>query len=551
MDSQKKPVGWDISAPRTSGGWMVRADILWWVTIIVALAAMAVTFSDGLQYMVHDWESEEYSHGYLIPIIAAFLIWRKKDALASAGVLRASGEGRSGPRGGWAGVVLVFFGLLATLLGEFSTAVKLVQIGFIIVLFGVALTLTGWRGFAVIAAPMAYFAFMVPLPDFLYTGLSGQLQLISSKIGVAVIRLFDIPVYLEGNVIDLGVYKLQVVEACSGLRYLFPLMSFGYLCAYLYRGAAWHRAVLFLSTIPITILMNSFRIGLIGVLVDFWGIEQAEGFLHLFEGWVIFMACVAILFTEIWMFARFGRPRRALAAALQLDLPSFEWGKEPRRRLAGASTGAWHVSVTMFVLAAIFTVAAAQRADSVPKRVPLVAFPLVFGEWLGNRKSMEPQIIDILKLSDYIIADYAKPAGMPVNFLVAYYDSQRKGAAVHSPRTCIPAGGWEIETISRHRVDGVVRGGLVPLFVNRVVIARGRDRQLVYYWFAQRGRDMTNEYVVKWYLFWDGLTRNRTDGALVRLVTPTRPGEPVARADERLGALLRKMYPVISRYIPA
>ena len=511
---------------------------------------MAFIFRDGLLYMVRDWEKEEYSHGFLIPIIAAFLIWRKKDDLVAVGALVPGGHGAT-LRGRWAGAVLIFFGVLAALLGEFSTIVTLIQIGFIIVLFGIGLTLTGWRGFAIIAAPMVYLGFMVPLPDFLYVGLSGHLQLISSNIGVAVIRLFDIPVYLEGNVIDLGVYQLQVVEACSGLRYLFPLMSFGYLCAYLYRGAAWHRAVLFLSTIPITILMNSFRIGLIGVLVEHWGIEQAEGFLHLFEGWIIFMACVTILFVEVWIFARFGRPRRAFAAALQLDLPDFEWGKKPRRRLAGAMTDAWYTSVVIFVLAAVSTVALAHRADLVPKRVPLVAFPMVFGEWTGERKRLDLRVATALKLSDYIIADYSRPTDMPVNFYVAYYNSQRKGGAVHSPRSCIPGGGWEIETLSRRRIDGVVRADQGPLFVNRVVIAKGRVRQVVYYWFAQRGRDMTNEYGVKWYLFWDGLTRNRTDGALVRMVTPTRPGESVARADERLGALLRKMYPVIGRHIPS
>ena len=125
----------------------------------------------------------------------------------------------------------------------------------------------GVSGTRLLVAPLAYLVFMVPLPNFLMFNLSQQLQLISSKIGVVVVRAFDISVYLEGNVIDLGVYKLQVVEACSGLNYLFPLMSFGFLLACLYRGAFWQRALLFLSTVPITILMNSFRIGVIGVLV--------------------------------------------------------------------------------------------------------------------------------------------------------------------------------------------------------------------------------------------------------------------------------------------
>ena len=145
---------------------------------------------------------------------------------------------------------------------------------------------------------IVYLAFMLPLPTVIYWRFSLELQHVSSEFGVSLISMVGVPVFLDGNVIDLGTYKLQVAEACSGLRYLFPLMSFGYLFAILYRGPWWHKLILFLSTVPITILMNSFRIGVIGVLVDRFGIAQAEGFLHFFEGWIIFVACVALLYLE-------------------------------------------------------------------------------------------------------------------------------------------------------------------------------------------------------------------------------------------------------------
>ena len=149
---------------------------------------------------------------------------------------------------------------------------------------------------------------------------------------MAVIRAAGLPVFLEGNVIDLGTYQLQVAEACSGMRYLFPLMSFGFLCAVLFRGRWWQRAILFLSTIPLTILMNSFRIGVIGILVNYYGIEQAEGFLHDFEGWVIFMACVGVLFIIIWIFARM--EKRPFLEIFGLDIPELA---RPRRSSSGSS----------------------------------------------------------------------------------------------------------------------------------------------------------------------------------------------------------------------
>jgi exosortase D (VPLPA-CTERM-specific) len=513
----------------------------WLVTGLVVAVGLGLVFWDGLVYMAEHWDTEEYSHGSLIPIIAAFLIWQKKDAL-QATVL--SGRGR---RGAPLGVVVLLIGLFAGLLGELSTVYLVIQYGFLVALFGVVLALVGWAGIRLLWAPLLYLVFMIPLPDFLYVNLSAYLQLLSSQIGVAVIRLFGIPVFLEGNVIDLGIYKLQVVEACSGLRYLFPLLSFGYLCAYLYRGPVWHRAVLLLSTIPITLFMNSLRIGIIGVLVDRWGIEQAEGALHMFEGWVVFMACVAILFLEIIVFSRIAR--RPLAQLFWIDLPDLTRGWLPR--LGAAPPRSWIASALLLAMAGGASVFIVDRSDVLPPRESLAAFPLHVGDWYGQRRTIDGPILRTLKLTDYTLVDFAAAnQETGVNFYVAYYASQRKGEAVHSPRSCIPGDGWRIEQLSKVPVEGLGAGG-ERLIVNRAVIAKGTLRQVVYYWFAQRGRHMTNEYFVKWYLFWDGLTRHRTDGALVRLVTPLGRNEPITAADRRLGDFMRGIYPLLPTFVPA
>ena len=304
--------------------------------LLLAAAALWLIFRDGLTYMVLDWGQEEYSYAYLIPPIAAWLIWQRRARLVEAAAAPS-----------WWGAPLVLAGIVLATFGDLATLYVVIQYAFIIAVFGVALTLVGWRGLAILAAPLFYLFFMVPLPDFLYQGLSARLQLISSALGVSFIRLFGLPVFLEGNVIDLGVYQLQVAEACSGLRYLFPLLSFGYLCALLYKGPWWHKAVLLLSTLPITILVNSIRIGLVGVLVTFGGIEQAEGFMHLFEGWIIFLAAVAILFGEMWLLARLSGRRGRLADLLDLD---EIWPKRMDAPALGLPRPARPVLTSAFVL---------------------------------------------------------------------------------------------------------------------------------------------------------------------------------------------------------
>ena len=115
-------------------------------------------------------------------------------------------------------------------------------------------------------------------------------------------------------------------------------------------------------------------------------------------------------------------------------------------------------------------------------------------------------------------------SGRHVNLYIAYYNSQRKGEAVHSPRSCLPGGGWQMRDFGQRELPAIVVGGQ-PLRVNRTLIELGDQRQLVYYWFQQRGRVITNEFAVKWYLFWDAITRHRTDGALVRSSTPLPRGK--------------------------
>lgn len=250
----------------TSSKQPVKAKYLWlWSLLLAAIGALFFIYREGLLLMVKWWENEEYSHGYMIPLVALFLLWQKVNILP-----------KQTQTGSWLGFSLVAIGLFLFFVGELSALYTLIQYGFLVSFTGIALAFFGVKSMRLIWAAFIYLIFMIPLPNFLYFNLSSQLQLWSSILGVAVIRLFGISVHLEGNVIDLGAMQLQVAEACSGLRYLFPLMSFGFLIGYLYRGPIWQKAAIFLTTIPITIFMNSFRIGVIGVTVDKWGQHMAE-----------------------------------------------------------------------------------------------------------------------------------------------------------------------------------------------------------------------------------------------------------------------------------
>ena len=184
-----------------------------------------------------------------------------------------------------------------------------------------------------------------------------------------------------------------------------------------------------------------------------------------------------------------------------------------------------------------------------PARKAFSDFPLAVGDWKGQRDTLEQIYIDALKFTDYTLINYKDGKNNLVNLYTAYYESQRKGQSVHSPRSCLPGGGWQIQSLTQIALPEALVNGQ-PLQVNRALISYGDQKQLVYYWFQQRGRALTNESLVKWFIFWDAITRNRTDGSLVRLTIPLRPGGEVAELDQALNSFAKEMSPVLANYIP-
>lgn len=513
-----------------------KIPIVAWVLFSLAVLSLLPTFYHGLSQMYESWiDVPEYGHGIFLPFLTAFLIYTQRDALEKAQF-----------KGSWIGFLLLLLGLFFALVGSLSTYVFLVQYGCVLVVTGLILSYTGLAVLPQLFIAIVILFLMVPLPQFIFLSLSSHLQLISSQLGVLVIELFQIPVYLEGNVIDLGAMRLQVVEACSGLRYLFPLMSVGFICAAFFNAPLWQRVVVFLATIPITVFMNSFRIGVIGVTVEYWGKGMAEGFLHDFEGWVIFMSAFALLLFLMWMLNRFGR-NLSWQSAFVIEMPSArDEGAEADVRKTPLS---FYAAVLVCFSAFAYSQFKPERIYIEPSRESFHTFPVFIDDWVGSNQALAPNILEELQLDDYIMADYINSQKERINFYAAYYASQHHRSFVHSPERCLPGGGWQI--VSNEVVDlpNISQDG--PLLkVNRTVIQRGKQKRLVYYWFKQRDRILTNDKQIKLYLFVDSVQKNRSDGSLLRVITEIGNQESDTDADQRLQVFLDLIYPNINRFIP-
>lgn len=496
------------------------------------LLVLIVLFGDALANLWRRWgQQQELSHSYFIPLISLYLVWVNRD------IVRKSVGGPS-----WSGVVILGAALGFVLLGQLTSIFLFQHIGLVIAIAGLVAGFGGLSLLRTAAAPVGFLFFAVPPPYWMITILSWKFQQMSSWLGVAMIELMGIPVHLSGNIIDLGEYKLQVAEACSGLRYLFPFLSLGVMAAYMYRGPLWQRGLIVASTIPITIVMNSVRIAATGAMVQAYGVEHAEGALHFFEGWVVFLFCLIALFGVIALLARTRTPRLSVIDALATpDLPLTRPGKASARRapvfIATGAVAALALGASQIVTTDALIIPDRQDFDGVADE---------FVDWDVKRRPIDPTVAEVLGTDDSIVLDLQSPAGENFNLYFAYLDAQRDGRSWHSPRQCIPGGGWKIARHEVVRAQGA--NGDFPL--NRMIIENGDHRQLVYYWYDQRGRKIANEFVMKFWLIIDAVMKKRSDGAMVRLITPIDSAMSAEDADAKLQGMIDRVETFLPAYVP-
>ncbi len=520
----------------------------WIKAVLYGLLLLGIFYSSH-RVMIGWWENEDYTYCYLIAPIVLYLIWEKREELA-----------RVPARPSWRGAVPLGIGIFLFWLGELAGEFTTMYFASWFVLVGLLWMHLGWQKLKVVWFPIVFIIAMFPPPNFFHFNLTLQLKLISSKLGVAMLQWYGMSAYREGNIIDLGFTKLQVVDACSGLRYLYPLIIMAILLAYFYRGGFWKKALLVVSAIPLTIITNSLRIAMTGVLYEIWGPAVAEDFFHGFSGWFIFMFGLAVLLLEMWVLNGFrsnmlvhgARPKVQGAENKDREVAGGEDGGELSRNDPGVPPAASGLKAffhpPQFVVAVLLlagTLALAQGIEfreKIPPAKDFASFPQELGEWTGRREVMGQEFIDQLTFSDYIIVDYTN-GSKAVNFYTAYYQSQRKGESIHSPETCLPGGGWEFRNAGVVTVPLSAPAGSTGQRANGPTITVNRA-------FMEKDRVLTNAWEMKWYNFWDALTRQRTDGALVRLITPVYQNEGVKEADRRLVGFTQQIVPVLNEYLP-
>ena len=265
--------------------WSLRNAHFAWGSVLIG-ALMVAVYHHVLARLVTDWwEIPDFSHGFLVPIFAAYLVWANRKTLLETKIAPS-----------WGGIAVVVLALLALLLGTFGAEQYLSRVSVVILLAGLVLCFGGWQLLRQLRFALLVLLLAIPIPTIIFNHVTFPLQILASKLASDLLPLFGVPVLREGNVIELPAMKLEVAEACSGIRSLMSLFTLSIFYGYFLEKTSLRRAVLALASIPIAIAANALRIVGTGLCVQYWDPDKALGFFHEFSGWVMFLVSLGCLF---------------------------------------------------------------------------------------------------------------------------------------------------------------------------------------------------------------------------------------------------------------
>ncbi|MEW5804255.1 MAG: VPLPA-CTERM-specific exosortase XrtD [bacterium] len=501
---------------------------------LITIAFFACYFST-LTGLMHIWlEEGDYSYALLIPFVTAYLLWEKKKKITATPLSTS-----------WIGGLLFFLFLLASAYGILGSSPTAVRIALPFVILSIALFCTGRDMFKNLAFPLSLFFLMVPLPTTVQTMIGVPLKRISTVLGESILRFFAVPVFVEGNIIDLGVTRLQVADACSGLRYILPLLTIGILFAYFFEKNKFKQIFLVITTIPIAIGVNGIRIGLTGILAQRYGSKVAEGFFHGFSGWVIFMSAFVVLFIF----------HRIISVIFKKDVSKIQIPASKNENAENRTEPKGSLIPVVITSALLFSVAIlSYTTAALPGLViqnGFSSFPLSINEWQGRKDYLEPEMVALSGAEESFSATYWSKTREPVSLYIGYRGSPfgENENFFHSPNICLPSSGWTILSSTTHTISDVPQFGSVT--VREMVAEKMNERCVVFFWFQTKSRTSYDVNINRWHLTLHALTRDNTHDLFFRLITPIGRNESAENAETRLDTFARESIAAVNQFLDA
>ena len=260
----------------------------------ILLCLVVLTYGSILKGLIQQWwRDPNYSHGFFVPLFSAYVLWHQRDRWLKCDTKPAN-----------FGFVVMLGAIGLLLFGSLGAELFTSRFSLLVLLSGMILFLGGTKVLRSVSFPLGFLIFMIPLPVIIYNQITFPLQLIASRWATSWLELVQVPVLRDGNVLVFSSYSLGVAEACSGIRSLLSLIALAVAYGYLAERRHWVRYALVILTVPTTLVTNALRITMAGALAHRFGAVAAEGFLHEFSGWAIFLSALALMFGCHWVLQR-------------------------------------------------------------------------------------------------------------------------------------------------------------------------------------------------------------------------------------------------------
>ncbi|MCG8615348.1 MAG: VPLPA-CTERM-specific exosortase XrtD [Desulfobacterales bacterium] len=477
------------------------------------------------QKMMIRWNMGDNSYCYLVVPIFIYLCWELKDQFRFHQFSFSA----------W-GIppVLASVGILVA--GELGSIESLLFIGIWGGITGVIITAYGWKRSLSLWFPLLILAFIVPMPPFINQMLTFKMKMAASSISVDMMRAIGMTVLQDGNVIDLGTVKLEVVDACSGLRYIMSMFMMALLIGHFFMVGWWRKVLLLFFVFPLSILLNSCRIFISGILSVNGYQSFTAGAFHDGAGLVAFLLAGLFLYLLARGMMKVGRV---------VQTPD-------RVDPGGRAVPGYKIALISICISVLFAGSgwALQNMASIvqkPERQSFEAFPMEIAGWQGKREYLSEEIMNSLWADDYVNAVFTRPDSRnAILLLIPYYEYQGTRHTVHAPQSCLLGGGWDMMGSGTQKLS--VPGREIEIgFMN---LQKDNRRMLASYFFLQRGRVLTSPWMNKLYLMRDAVEKRRTDGALVRVELLMPKEGDIKAAQAQLRTFIQELWPVLGTYVP-
>jgi exosortase D (VPLPA-CTERM-specific) len=492
-----------------------------WAGVLTLVFIAAYWIS--LKGIVHVWSTnDDYSYGYLIPLISAYLFWEMRRKISGL-ELKPS----------WGVLPVLALFVLLSIYGILGSSENISRPATPIVYMLLFAFVFGLEAFKRFALPLCFLIFMVPLPAVLDRTFGVFLKSVSSHLGGMLIRVSGLSVYVSGNVIDLGVTQLQVVDACSGLRFVFPLFALGIVYAYFFEKTRWKQIFCVVATLPVAIITNGLRIGITGILTHYIGPEVAQGFFHDFSGWVIFMVAFVFLFV-LGRILRFFPPRDTGSHTGK----SYPYDGATTIPSPRQSRSAYIIALALMAVVGILGISTGALPPVLLKN-GIAAFPKSFDGWQGTTQSLDAEIVDRSGAEEAFSGFYRNAANESVSLYIGYRSTSflENENFFHSPTVCLPSSGWKQLQKTTHLIPDVPVFG--QLEVTQMLVEQLGVRQLVYFWFQTKDRSTHDKNINRLHLTLHALNRDNTHDLFIRTITPIQADEPIEAVQKRMDGFVR------------